>query len=598
MTDASTAIGRHLPPQPWSSAIPDSRSYCLITPCRNEAAFARRTLDSVLRQTVPPTLWVIVDDGSTDDTPRILAEYAARYDCIRVIRREDRGARSVGPGVIEAFYAGFATIDPAAYAYLGKLDLDLDLPERYFETVMERMEAEPRLGSFSGRPYNETAHGPQPEPGFSDEMSVGATKFYRTACFLQIGGFVREVMWDGIDCHHARMLGWVVGSAADVPALRFLHLRPMGSSQRGVLTGRRRHGFGQYFMGTGPVYVLASAVYRLASPPFVIGSLAILQGYLGAAWRRVPRYPDARFRRFLNAYQWRMLLIGKRRATAELSARQGLVWDPRRHAAAPRSRESQPPSVALDEVPIHVLDEAGAVDHIFGALQRGEGGWVITYNTDILRRYAKDPLFAELARGATLNTADGMPLVWAARIAGTRLPGRVCGSDLVVSMSERAAVEGRSVFLVGGNPGAAEGAGAILRRRHPSLRIAGHVCPPLGFEHDQELLRALDAAVTAAAPDIVFVALGSPKQEWVIQRLRHDLPRSWFVGVGVAFSFVTGEVTRAPRWMRSSGLEWVHRLAQEPGRLFRRYVVDDAPYLSGLLARTVIRRLVPRRARR
>src|SRR5690606_18825106 len=119
---------------------PMSRRYVLISPCRNEAQYMRRTLDTVIAQSVRPALWVIVDDGSTDDTPRILAEYQARHDWITVVTRKDRGRRAVGPGVIEAFYAGYETIRPADFDYLCKLDLDLDLPPRYFEILMQRME--------------------------------------------------------------------------------------------------------------------------------------------------------------------------------------------------------------------------------------------------------------------------------------------------------------------------------------------------------------------------------------------------------------------------------------------------------------------------
>jgi glycosyltransferase involved in cell wall biosynthesis len=104
----------------------------------------RRTLDSVAAQTVKPALWVVVDDGSTDETPSILAEYGTRLPYIRVVRRTDRGDRSVGPGVIEAFYDGLKTVD---------LDLDLDLPPRYFELLISRMEANPRIGTVSGKPY-------------------------------------------------------------------------------------------------------------------------------------------------------------------------------------------------------------------------------------------------------------------------------------------------------------------------------------------------------------------------------------------------------------------------------------------------------------
>ena len=129
------------------------RSYCLITPCRDEAKYARRTLESVLRQSTLPTLWVIVDDGSKDSTPKILADYAARCPFIRVLVRADRGDRKLGGGVVDAFYTGYDSIDPGQFDYICKLDLDLDLPPRYFESLMERMEAEPRLGTASGKPY-------------------------------------------------------------------------------------------------------------------------------------------------------------------------------------------------------------------------------------------------------------------------------------------------------------------------------------------------------------------------------------------------------------------------------------------------------------
>ncbi|MEO6031086.1 MAG: glycosyl transferase family 2, partial [Burkholderiaceae bacterium] len=149
-----------------------------------------------------------------------------------------------------------------------------------------------------------------------DETSIGATKFYRMSAFREMGGFVREVMWDGIDCHRCRMMGWVVCSW-DAPELRFIHLRPMGSSQTGVLTGRMRHGFGQYFMGTGLIYMLANAANRINEKPRVLGSLAMVWGWLKSALQRKPRYGDAAFRRFVRRYQWRALLVGKKRATAE-----------------------------------------------------------------------------------------------------------------------------------------------------------------------------------------------------------------------------------------------------------------------------------------
>ena len=298
----------------------EPRSYVLISPCRDEAEFMRRTLDSVVAQSEPPTLWVIVDDGSTDETPAILADYARRHDWIRVVQKIDRGHRAVGPGVIDAFYEGLAAIDLDAYEYLCKLDLDLELPPGYFAGLMDRMEADPRLGSCSGKAYFRNARGRLVSEGIADDMSLGMTKFYRTACFQDIGGFVREVMWDGIDCHKSRQLGWRAVSW-DEPDLRFVHLRPMGSSQTSIWTGRRRHGSGQYYMGTDPLFMLASAVNKMRQKPYVLGGLAMLQGYLGAAGRRAPRHGDADLRRFIRAYQRRALLVGKARAIADIEAK-------------------------------------------------------------------------------------------------------------------------------------------------------------------------------------------------------------------------------------------------------------------------------------
>ena len=150
------------------------------------------------------------------------------------------------------------------------------------------------------------------------------TKFYRVSCFKEIGGFVREVMWDGIDCHWCRMKGWIACSW-DEPELCFVHLRPMGSSHQGVLTGRMRHGYGQYFMGTGFLYIAASALYRMGEKPYVLGSLATLWGWVDSAIRGKPRYDNQEFRRFLRRYQYRALRVGKKRAIEEIYRETGIA---------------------------------------------------------------------------------------------------------------------------------------------------------------------------------------------------------------------------------------------------------------------------------
>jgi poly-beta-1,6-N-acetyl-D-glucosamine synthase len=303
------------------AAVKNPGRYVLISPCRNEAQFMRQTLESVLAQSIRPAKWIIVDDGSTDQTPQILAAYARQHEWIEIVTRRDRGRRAVGPGVIEAFYAGYDTINPDDYDYFCKLDLDLRLPPRYFEILMQRMLANPRLGTCSGKAYLEE-EGALVAEGHGDETSLGMTKFYRIACFKEIGGFVRQVMWDGIDCHRCRMKGWIACSW-DEPELRFVHLRRMGSSQQSIFAGRMRQGFGYYFMGTGLLFMTAAALNRIREKPYVLGGLAMLWGYIKGAVQRKPRYEDPAFRRFLRRYQRRALLVGKKKAIEEISRQAG-----------------------------------------------------------------------------------------------------------------------------------------------------------------------------------------------------------------------------------------------------------------------------------
>ena len=287
-------------------------SYVLISPCRDEADYMRQTLDSIVAQSVRPTKWVIIDDGSTDETPQILAEYARQHDWIEIVTRGDRGRRAVGPGVIDAFYAGFDTINPNDFEYLCKLDLDLEIPPTYFETVISEMEISPRLANFSGKAYLREKDGRLISERLGDENAVGQIKFYRVIAFKEIGGFVRQVSWDGIDGHMCRMKGWIARSE-DRPELRFIHLRQMGSSQHSIWVGRLRWGFGKYFMGSAIYYVAAVALYRMFEKPYVIGGWGILWGYLKAMLGGAPRFENRVFRQFLRRFELQSLLFGKRR---------------------------------------------------------------------------------------------------------------------------------------------------------------------------------------------------------------------------------------------------------------------------------------------
>jgi len=304
------------------------RSCLIISPCRNEEKYMKETLESVVNQTIKPKKWVIVDDGSTDSTPDILKQYSDKYDFIDVVTRKNRGHRSVGPGVIDAFYTGYNSINIDDFDYICKLDLDLKLPLSYFEYLIEKMEAEPRLGTYSGKPYfiHDKTNDLVPEV-CGDESSVGMTKFYKVNCFKQIGGFVRQVMWDGIDSHRCRLLGWISASD-DIEETRFIHLRPMGSSQKNIIAGRVRHGFGQYFMGTSFIYMFASFVYRLNKKPYVIGATANLWGYIKSMLTRVEQLDDPEMIQLMRQFQWDCLMLGKTNASSKINKARAKYWRP------------------------------------------------------------------------------------------------------------------------------------------------------------------------------------------------------------------------------------------------------------------------------
>jgi glycosyltransferase involved in cell wall biosynthesis len=287
-------------------------AYVLVSPCKDEGRYIESTLRSIARQTVPPAQWIIVDDGSTDDGMAIVARWREAMPFIKVVTR-GASARQVGPGVIRAFNAGLAAVD-VDYDFVCKLDVDLELPEHYFEIMLARMDADPRLGTCSGKAYYRDAAGALRSELCGDEASVGMIKFYRRACFEAIGGFETEVGWDGYDCHRARWLGWRAQSWDD-PEIRFLHLRPMGSSQKSIYAGRIRHGRGQYLIGAHPLFFLLSTAYRsLRQRPYVLGSLYALYGYLAAAVARERRFGDRDMVRFVQGYQLRALRRGKREA--------------------------------------------------------------------------------------------------------------------------------------------------------------------------------------------------------------------------------------------------------------------------------------------
>ena len=285
----------------------------IVSPVRDEAALIKKTLDSIVHQTVWPLEWVIVDDGSTDNTADIVRTYASKYSFIRLITHDNRGFRKLGGGVIAAFKYGLERVSHTDYDYLAKLDGDMSFGTRYLEIMFDAFAKDDRLAAVSGKVL-------RPE-GTSfvyewiiDEHVAGQFKLYRRAAFEEIGGFVEEVMWDGIDVHMSRMKNWNTLSF-DHDEARLIHHRLMGSSDKNVLRGRLRWGRGIYFMGYHPLYAVASGIFRMREKPLLIGGLLIIFGYLKAAFQRVPRYDNPTFRTYLQQWQLsqlRNLLTGRR----------------------------------------------------------------------------------------------------------------------------------------------------------------------------------------------------------------------------------------------------------------------------------------------
>lgn len=211
----------------------------------------------------------------------------------------------------------------------------------------------------------------------------------------------------------------------------------------------------------------------------------------------------------------------------------------------------------------------------------GQPHQIVTANVDFIRKAWNSPDFHGLINTADLVVADGMPLVWLSKLTGQPLPERITGMQLLNACCELAVDHDYSLFLLGGEPGLADNAAAVLYGMYPGLRIAGTYAPPIGEftpEEEEEMVQMIQAA----RPTILLVGLGCPKQDTFIRKTmcRTGVPIS--IGVGGIYNFITKRKQRAPKWMQDMGLEWCFRLMQEPGRLWRRYFVEDLPVVVRL----------------
>lgn len=273
----------------------------VISPVRDEATFITRTLASMVAQTWRPAEWILVDDGSTDDTAQIIARYAKDHPWIRCVLRDNRGFRQLGSGVIAAFDDGRSRITTDDWQFIAKLDGDMSFGPRYLEIMVGTLMAEPKMACVSSKVF-------RPDPGgeveefIIDEATAGQFKLYRREAFEAIGGFTQTILWDGIDYHRCRMLGWDTRSFFH-PDAKLIHHRQMGSSDKNIYRGRMRLGKGIWFMGYYPLYATASGLFRMHERPYVIGGLIMIWAFFTAALKREPRFDDPAFRAYLQAWQ-------------------------------------------------------------------------------------------------------------------------------------------------------------------------------------------------------------------------------------------------------------------------------------------------------
>ncbi len=230
------------------------------------------------------------------------------------------------------------------------------------------------------------------------------------------------------------------------------------------------------------------------------------------------------------------------------------------------------------DVPVSLVTMPRAVATIVNWVQRGQAEYVCIRDVHGVMRAQNDPELMSIHNHAGMVTPDGMPLVWIARHRGHDV-SRVCGADLVAALCAVSVDNGIRHYFYGGKPGVAARMAAALQTRFPKLNVAGASTPPfhsLSTEEDA----AATAEISAARPHVVWVGLSTPKQEYWMRDHVGRIPGATLIGVGAAFDFYAGDVKRAPEWMHHNGLEWLHRLASEPGRLWRRYLVM-APHFVG-----------------
>ena len=289
-----------------NSATPCKQTrYVIITPVRDEALHIEETIKCVTQQTITPTEWVIVDDGSTDGTGGILDRYAGLYSWIQPLHKANRGFRDADVGAVQAFLDGFHSLKSADWEFIVNLDGDLGFDPAYFEKCFQQFDQDAKLGIGGGTVYCLTATGAthiEPSPDFHVR---GATKIYRRACWEAIEGLAAAPGWDTLDEVKAHMAGWCVRSFA---SLLVLHKRPTGAVG-GSWRDSVKNGHCDYFLGYQPMFMFLKCLRRAFHKPFLVSGVGHLYGFIRGYIDRRPQVADAALIRYVRRQQMRRLLL-------------------------------------------------------------------------------------------------------------------------------------------------------------------------------------------------------------------------------------------------------------------------------------------------
>ena len=279
--------------------------YVLITPAHNEEAFIQKTLASMVAQTVPPERWVIVDDGSTDQTAEIVQHYSRCHSWIELVQGQQRPDRNFASKA-DAVNAGVERVDSLQFDIVGNLDADVSFEPDYMEFLMRKFSDDLDLG-VAGTPFTQDGDYDSSKDSFEGENYVaGPCQLFRRQCFKDIGGYVpnRAGGVDWIAVMTARMKGWKVRS---FPEKRFHHHRTLGTAGKGALRALFSYGEKDYYLGGSPVWELFRVGYRMTKEPILVGGLALLIGYCWAAMRRMKRAVTPELMQFHRQEQMKKL---------------------------------------------------------------------------------------------------------------------------------------------------------------------------------------------------------------------------------------------------------------------------------------------------